>query len=181
MLEFLRGQASGRKLRLFAVACCRKVLVPLDDERLLRAIQVVEDFADGETGKDELERARDAVCAVLDEAPNAHDAVSEAAYTAFFATSPDFGNPATLSKACDHAAESVAFTAEDCPEADAFAETWIRDQGEDRRSRESLAPAAYKAYRDYSLGQAYRQQCCWLRDLCGNPLRPMTINPVWLR
>lgn len=59
MLMFLRGQASERKLRLFAVACC---------QRLLRKVQlhpwysyglaVTADFADGQATLEELERVR---------------------------------------------------------------------------------------------------------------------------
>jgi hypothetical protein len=86
ILEYLQGKTSERKLRLFAVACCRSVLNPADDECCLRAAQVAENFADGKVGAEELEEARAAVSAVLDEYPDAHDAVSEAAYAAFFAT-----------------------------------------------------------------------------------------------
>jgi hypothetical protein len=47
MLEALRGQASNRKLRLFAVACCRRVGSRLCDEQLRTIVEVAEQEADG--------------------------------------------------------------------------------------------------------------------------------------
>ncbi len=53
MLEFLRGRASDRKLRLFAVGCCRRVWLQLDGASLPEAIKVAERFADGEVSRAE--------------------------------------------------------------------------------------------------------------------------------
>src|SRR3954463_729628 len=64
MLEFLRGKASDRKLRLFAVACCRRISHPTLGEYNLAAIQTVENYAEGIATDSELV---DAGIAALDE------------------------------------------------------------------------------------------------------------------
>lgn len=57
MLEFLRGKASNRKLRLFAVACCRiwHQWDGYQGER--RAVEAAERFADGLAAEKELRAA----------------------------------------------------------------------------------------------------------------------------
>jgi hypothetical protein len=59
MLEFLRdcGRASERKLRLFAVACCRRLWPLLTDKRSRRGVRTAERYADGRASTDELRTA----------------------------------------------------------------------------------------------------------------------------
>jgi len=62
VLEFLRGRASDRKLRLFACACCRRVWDVLTDGRTRRAVETAEGYADGLVSGAEFREAHEAAC-----------------------------------------------------------------------------------------------------------------------
>lgn len=58
MLRFLRGKATDRKLRLFACGWSRYVWAGLTLERIRRAVEIAERYADGKATGDELAAAR---------------------------------------------------------------------------------------------------------------------------
>src|SRR4051812_17269639 len=58
MLSFLEGKAGERRLRLYAVACCRHAGHLLADLRCRAALEAVERYADDPSGAGELLRAR---------------------------------------------------------------------------------------------------------------------------
>jgi hypothetical protein len=76
MLIFVKSKATARKLRLFVVACCRKISFCLKDERSHCSIGVAERYADGNASEAERESALEAVEYVVDAA--ASDLVASA-------------------------------------------------------------------------------------------------------
>src|SRR4051794_9300433 len=61
MLSFLRdsGRATDRKLRLFAVGCCRRIWHLVRHEDALRCLEVAERFAEGTATDEELRTAEE--------------------------------------------------------------------------------------------------------------------------
>jgi hypothetical protein len=72
MLEFLRGRASVRKVRLFACDFCRRNWARFTDQRLRSAVEAAERSAEGQVSREELEatfaEARDAYYEPFDRA-----------------------------------------------------------------------------------------------------------------
>ena len=146
MLASLRGQVSDRKVRLFAVACCRHLLrqVPVNS-RDVRAVEVAERYADGGADAAELQRAA-------------------------AGTTPDW----TAALACQEAAS---------PEGGVDAAIYSADNA----TREAGSHAAFLVDEDedgpsFAAGRGAERvvQTALLRDILGNPFRPVFVSPAWL-
>lgn len=57
MLNLLTDQASPRKLRLYAIGCCRRIWPVMRDDRCRHAVEVAQRFVDGRATASELEAA----------------------------------------------------------------------------------------------------------------------------
>jgi hypothetical protein len=155
MLELLRGKASDRKLRLFAVACCRRIWHLLTDEPSRRAVE-------------EAERVDEGVRA----------AELELAFANAFASCLE----AAESSLGQFAAEAAAHTCED--DAMVAAE-WASQTAAQVAAHEqggltlSHSVASVGVLADLLRG-ARAKQCDSLRDIFGNPFHPLPMDPAWL-
>jgi hypothetical protein len=166
MLEFLRGKASNRKLRLFAVACCRHIWHLLGDWRVTEAVEKAEQYADKASALQELRIAYDNAEVACIEAYHAvHDPEGREATTwkippSFFDITMDACAAAT---AASHAANPHNTSAL---------------EGAARYAREALARCD-DSKRQSSMKDEQVAQADLFRDIFGNPSRPVPVNPAW--
>src|SRR5437660_12654087 len=66
LLKHLPRKGRDRKLRLFAVACCRRAWERIPDETCRRAVEVAERFADGQASQQERRTVEVAVARLCD-------------------------------------------------------------------------------------------------------------------
>jgi hypothetical protein len=171
MLDFLRGKASDRKLRLFAVACCRRTWSLLEEDRkrmaahgrsrvevelarreadlAWRAAEVAERYADGLTDLAELR----ALIPADDEMEGCYADGSDAARTA---------------------------------RASAYAARWCAQYrsphkyGLGARLLNALVGPWFGVSSKPDHDREQSAQCRLLRDLFGDPSRPSFLDPAWL-
>jgi hypothetical protein len=167
MCILLRGKERGRKFRLFASACCRRVAHLLTDDRSHQAIEVFERFLDGELTLKEYgagERAAADACADQTRIAGADESargVSEADRVRLFASmfaaqavADCFGNVTSAAPDCCGALRGYG-TAELTDDAE------LRSTGDRIEASERAVQAAL------------------LRDIFGNPFAPIAFDPTW--
>jgi hypothetical protein len=150
MLECLRGTASARKLRLFEVACCRRVWHLLIDDRSRLAVEAAERFADGLVTEEELRHAFSEAC---DASITVHRGIDPSSDTALKLRRAR--NPLELFRAASMAAFAVGNRAGD-----------IETQIKAVKNSTSLIDGPTRSH--------------FLRDIFGNPFRPSPAASSWL-
>jgi hypothetical protein len=150
LLDSVEADATERKTRLFADACCRRLARFLAAERSRNAIEVSDLYADGLASEEQLITA-----------------VSEAD-----AKGPDVGVRHAIGRVGLTAAKAVIFLTPDLFVNDVLIgviHTMVSAGGT------SPHEAAREAYRSESEAHA-----SLLRDIFGNFFRPVTVDPSWL-
>jgi hypothetical protein len=168
MLEFLRGRASERKLRLFACACCRRIWDLLDVEKSRLAVEVAEHYADGLAADEELAAARDAASVVArDLRDDADDMPLDVPFKKWLAISIAATAASAAARTAAPAGHAWWIVADNAASAAArLPPNWPAERSAGERVAKDAECAA---------------QCHLLRDFFGPiPFRPVTIAPAVL-
>ncbi len=146
MLYFLRGKFSDRKSRLFAIACCRRIYDLLEDERSRRAVETSANYIEGLASRMELRKSHADAEAVIEE---------------------------FWSKILDNHEKLL-----NSPAEEAAASTAAEPLRTYQVASEASAARVWAGSRDFEEMKAANDreksfQCHLLRDLIGNPFRPL--------
>jgi hypothetical protein len=152
MLEFLKGKASDRKLRLFGCACCRRVWKWMIHKGSREGVRAAERLADVVASADEWERARKGTAEAWNQYGEWH--VYQSSRSAHYLLS---NKTEVLMAVAQEVANAKWNHTKDKYSCD----------GDSERAKATLSRE--KAY-----------QHPRLRDIFGNPFRPAVVDPAWL-
>jgi hypothetical protein len=170
MLAFLRGQASDRKLRLFGVACCRRIWDWFEG-RGRGSVEAIERYADGQAGDSEWVAAcREANDRSLGEWYTDH--VWNAART--LTRLEESAEAAAIATAAE-----VAGATRVAARAFKFEELGRDTYRSLSRSRREQHDAACRAAGEEAWNAERSAQCYLLRDICHGPRRAVFIRQHW--
>ena len=158
MLDFLLSRATDRKLRLFACACCRLVAHFMMTDAGRSAIDVAELNADGLAQEHEVLLAQ---TKLLDGEGLAEEEVNGVLNL-------------TLDRRAEAIGDAVRYSTYDPREQSAYGCPYVQ-AAVDRSlygTPDSRKEGTFFAWRTI--------QTARLRDIVGNPFRPVAINPAWL-
>src|SRR5262245_19704469 len=193
MLDFLGARMSDRKLRLFSVACCRRI--ERLDEYHRGAVEVAERYADGLASPAERRAAWDSVAHL---SSYTHEGVLEVqrwVCALLFALGADNEWPVDpFSGQFVHHASGVHTPTDWARSAAYFAARSTVGQGYERmkttasfwgrlvfRVKQALSDGYVGRLLDHDFRAECREQPPLLRDIAGNPFRPIALEPNWLR
>jgi hypothetical protein len=154
MLDHLDGKVSDRKLRLFACACVRRHWARLRYTAPRNAVALAERLAEGEASEPEVEQMRQSAEELAGNAPEYEQPVYQAA-------------AATLAESALEAARGAS---EMCRRQAVRESAYEVAPWENEQSVNAAAAAA-----------ELRRQADLLREVFGNPFRPVVIEEDWLR
>lgn len=184
MLEFLKGKASIRKLRLFCCACCLRVAPLLTEDYVRHALQAItlfEQHLEGLVSDQMVHEVSSKVIADSMDAANAIAHPGEADYYAISAAAAtvEFSLRNNVTPAADWAAKAVAYNflaKSSSPTSGQISSEWTPinrppGYGRERWDRDEERMSSIPEYK-HAQDAEQRLQCSLLRDIFGNPSAP---------
>jgi hypothetical protein len=167
MLEVLRDRSADRKLRLFAVACCRRIWDQIAEQSSRQAVTISERYADGRANYEKLEAAFTAADRASS-TPLLQGGVSKwfAVDGARLAAHPEMRGLADGTATA--AAMAGAWQARDTARLAAYPE--MQGLADGAATAEATADSGKDFWKQYASEQAH--QCILLRDIFGTPSAP---------
>ncbi len=169
LLLFVRERLGDRQLRLFACACCRRVARLLKDRRARAALDFAERMADrGAAGR----RGRPAAYRLARQACGEYWAVEEESFGAAGYLAHLAGSNAAHAAMCAVEAGALAAALGACSTAELAAAY--------AGCKAPRARTGYPPDRQGRMEAERREQVLLLRDILGNPFRPLPLSPSLL-
>jgi hypothetical protein len=175
MLEYLRDKASDRKLRLFTVACCRHIAAYTNHEEwgsqtnshIKMALATSERYADGQVDGSEWQRARERAEKAIRQLDEFLE-LPEHDRDGIYIGPPLSGARAACATTEEKGIDAASIVIARVTELMGSLKTWA--------SWQSLLTFNYRG----AVASERKYQCLLLRDIFGNPFRPVPVDTAWL-